>query len=130
MIVTKRWKCSRGSDTGKKLLIKGTEIYFMTFKTAKVKLLKAYPNLEGVVIHQSIERYHVYINLMLRKGVYFSNLIRLKQQKSNTLIPIFLMFSIVYSKYLLAVLGFLNNSVYLISSSESFSPSVREFLVF
>lgn len=62
-----------------KLLIKGTEIYFMTFKTAKgLNCLKTYPNLGRSHKSSKHRKILCFINLMLRKGECFSNLIRLK----------------------------------------------------
>ena len=48
----------------------------MTFKTAKGKLLKAYPNLGRNHNSSKHRKILCFINLMVRKGEYFSDLIR------------------------------------------------------
>lgn len=57
----------------------------MAFKTAKGKMLKAYPNLGRS--HNSSKQRKIlrFINLMVRKGEYFSNLTRLNKKRKVTL---------------------------------------------
>ena len=53
----------------------------MTFKTAKVKLLKAYPNLGRSHNSSKHRKILCFINLMLRKREYFFKLDKIKNNR-------------------------------------------------
>ena len=53
----------------------------MTFKTAKVKLLKAYPNFGRSHNSSKHRKILCFINLMLRKGEYFFKLDKIKNNR-------------------------------------------------